>query len=92
MGKTINFKRLFAIWRAKAIKREAEAYFDAQVHHCCRISANNKTIAYRVYRVGAFGGPMIKQIDRPRFVELSENDDYVEIKDGYAYELTKTQR
>lgn len=89
MAKGINIKKCLAVKRAKAIKREAEMYFHAQVHHCCRVSANNHDIAFVVERVGVFGGPKVIQIDRPQNVLICEGDDWVIIKDGYAYELTR---
>lgn len=89
MAKGINIKKCLAVKRAKAIKREAEMYFHAQVHHCCRVSANNHDIAFLVERVGVFGGPKVMQIVRPQNVLVCEGDDCVIIKDGYAYELTR---
>ena len=89
MAKGINIKRLLAIRRAKAIKREAELYFHAQVHHCCRVSANNHDIAYLIDRVGIFNGPKVELITRPNEVILSEFEDCVIVKDGYVYEMTK---
>ena len=89
MAKGINIKRMLTVKRAKAIKREAEMYFYAQVHHCCRVSANNHDIAFIVERVGIFGGPKVQQIDKPKIVVLSEINNFVIVKDGYVYELTK---
>ena len=89
MAKGINIKKCLAVKRAKAIKRETEMYFHAQVHHCCRVSANNHDIAFLVERVGVFGGPKVMQIDRPKIVGLLEIHNYVIIKDGYVYELTR---
>lgn len=85
-------KRVLAVKKAQALKREAEAYFDAQVHHCCRVSANNHSLAYAVHRVGPFGGPRVEQIARPDVVQLSELDDCIVVKDGNAYELTRSER
>ena len=89
MAKGINIKRMLAIKRAKAIKREAEMYFHAQVHHCCRVSANNHDIAFLIERVGIFGGPKAEIIPRPNEILLCESDNWVVVKDGYVYELTR---
>ena len=89
MAKGINIKKCLAVKRAKAIKREAEMYFHAQVHHCCRVSANNHDIAYLIDRVGIFYGPKVELITRPNEVILSEFEDCVIVKDGYVYEMTK---
>ena len=89
MAKGINIKKCLAVKRAKAIKREAEMYFHAQVHHCCRVSANNHDIAYLIDRVGIFNGPKVELITRPNEVILSEFEDCVIVKDGYVYEMTK---
>lgn len=85
----LNIKKFLAKKRAKAISQEARLYFNAQVHHCCRVSANNHKIAYVIHRVGIFGGPKVDLIDRRDKVVLSETDNCVIVKDGYVYELTK---
>lgn len=78
--------------RAWAIRKEADAYFDGMVHHCSRVSANNKSLAYIVHRTGVFHAPRVEQIPRPDVVVMSENDSHVIVKDGYSYELRKAER
>jgi len=83
-----NIRKYLIRKRANAIKREAELYFNGQVHHCCRVSANNHDIAYAITKVGIFGGPKVELIRKGEVV-LSEYDKCVIIKDGYVYKLTK---
>ena len=89
MAKGLSIKTMLVVKRAKSIRREAEFSFNAQVHHCCRVSANNHGIAFIIERVGIFRGPKIHQIDKPKVVVLSEAQDYVVVKEGYAYELSR---
>jgi hypothetical protein len=84
-----KIKGCLAKKRAKAIKQNAKLYFNSQVHHCCRVSANNHEIAYLVHRVGIFGGPKVELIDRPNEVCIYDTDNFVVIRDGHVYELTK---
>lgn len=85
-------KRFALAYRAGRIRSESARYFDGVVHNCCRISANNKDLSFVVFRVGIFGGPRTEQIDKPREVVLSENDNCVIVKEGFAYQLTRQSR
>lgn len=85
----VNIRKVLIRKRANAIKREAELYFNGQVHHCSRTSANNHDIAFIISKVGIFGGPKVELISRPNDVVLSEYDNCVVVKDGYVYKLTK---
>ena len=89
MELTQKLKKCLAKKRAKAIKQDAQLYFNSQVHHCCRVSANNHDIAYLIHRVGIFGGPKVELIKRPTEVGISDTDDFVVVRDGYVYELTR---
>ena len=64
-------------------------YFDGMVHHFCKVTAATPTLAFVIRRKGIFRGPVADQIEKPQNVTLSETDDCVIIKDGYAYELKK---
>ena len=81
--------RILAYYRAKALKANAGRYYDAMVHNCARVSANNGDLAFAVHRRGVFGGPVVEQIQRPGTVQLSESDDCVIVKDGNVYELRR---
>jgi hypothetical protein len=77
--------------RELMIRREAEASFAGAVHNCCRVSANNHSLAFAIHR-SVKGYPRIEQIKRPDVVALCESDDCVVVKDGYMFELRKETR
>jgi hypothetical protein len=77
--------------RELMIRREAEASFAGAVHNCCRVSANNHSLAFAIHR-SVKGYPRIEQIKRPEVVALCESDDCVVVKDGYMFELRKETR
>lgn len=77
--------------RELMIRREAEASFAGAVHNCCRVSANNHSLAFAIHR-SVKGYPRIEQIKRPDEVALCESDDCVVVKDGYMFELRKETR
>ena len=77
--------------RELMIRREAEASFAGAVHNCCRVSANNHSLAFAIHR-SVKGYPRIEQIKRPDVVALCESDDCVVVKDGYVFELRKDTR
>ena len=77
--------------RELMIRREAEASFAGAVHNCCRVSANNHSLAFAIHR-SVKGYPRIEQIKRPDVVALCESDDCVVVKDGYMFELRKDTR
>lgn len=77
--------------RELMIRREAEASFAGAVHNCCRVSANNHSLAFAIHR-SVKGYPRIEQIKRPDEVALCESDDCVVVKDGYMFELKKESR
>lgn len=77
--------------RARRIAQCARDYYDSVVYHCCGVSRANNDLAFLVYRVGIFGGPVIEQIDRPDDVVIGEFDNMVVVKDGFSYELKKTR-
>lgn len=74
--------------RLSILRKEADSYFMAQAEHCCRVSANNHRIAFRIER-SVCGYPMVEIIERPETVVLTELDNCVIIKDGFMYELKK---
>lgn len=78
--------------RAWQIRKNAELYYDSMVRHCAKLSRHDHSFAFIVHRVGAFGGPDIDQIERPKTVELTETDNCVVIKDGLVYELKREIR
>ncbi len=84
--------RLLAYYRAWRISKEVENYFAGVVHNCTRVSAANNILSFAIFRVGAFGGPVVKLIDRPARVVLAEDDRCVIVKDGKVYELTQETR
>ncbi len=71
------------------ITKEANAKFDSAVRACANISWNNNSLAYIVSHIGPFGGPVVEQIERPDVVVISETDNYIVVKDGKIYKLTK---
>lgn len=77
--------------RELMIRREAEASFAGAVHNCCRVSANNHSLAFAIHR-SVKGYPRIERIKRPDVVSLCESDDCVVVKDGYMFELRKETR
>lgn len=81
--------RIYAYYRAKSLRANADRYYDAMVHNCARVSASNKDLAFAVHHRGIFGGPVIEQITRPEIVQLSETDNCVIVKEGMVYELTR---
>ena len=88
----IDMRQLRIYFRAKRLKDETALKFDGVVHNCCKISENNPKLAFIVYRIGVFGHPMVEQITRPNDVKISEDDNFVVVKDGYAYELRRAAR
>lgn len=70
------------------LRREISNKFSGVVHNCCNVSSNNHDLAF-VIRRSVLGYPMVEQIKRPQDVMLHEGGDYVVVKDGYVYELTK---
>ena len=85
--KKIN--RLLACWRYKNIKIATRNYYDGIVEHFCRVTKAKPDLAFIIRREGTLGGPVIDQIVKPPTVTLSDADNFVVIKDGYVYELTK---
>ena len=77
--------------RELMIRREAEASFAGAVHNCCRVSANNHSLAFAIHR-SVKGYPRIERIKRPDEVALCESDDCVVVKDGRVYELKREAR
>ena len=83
-----GLSKLIAAKRLCYLKREAAYKFTGVVHNCCNVSANNHDLAF-VIRRSVLGYPMVEQIKRPNDVMLHEGGDYVIVKDGYVYELTR---
>lgn len=83
-----TLKKLLAKKRLCYLKREASFKFAGVVHNCCNVSSNNHNLAFIVRR-SVLGYPMVEQIKRPYDVMLHEEGDYVIVKDGYVYELSK---
>lgn len=83
---------LRAILRLRHIKDEAPRLFNSAVHHCARLSALNRSLAFIVIRVKPFGGPKVERIDRPRVISLSETDECIVVRDGHVFELTERTR
>ena len=82
-------RKLRAIWRLRLIKADAQRYYEATAYHLAKASRINHDLSYEVHKVGIFGGPRIEPIRRPEDVRLYEKGDYVVIKDGCIYRLTK---
>ena len=80
---------LRALLRLRHIKDVAPRLFDGAVHHCARLSALNRSLAFVVIRVKPFGGPKVERIDRPRVISLSETDECIVVRDGHVFELTE---
>lgn len=80
-----------ALWRLRRIKSDMPAIFNNAVYHCAKVSALNHTLSFIVHKVGVFGGPMVEQIPRPETIQISESDidQYIIIRDGFIYKLTK---
>lgn len=81
-----SLRALLRLWH---IKDEAPRLFDGAVHHCARLSALNRSLAFIVIRVKPFGGPKVERIDRPRVISLSEADECIVVRDGHVFELTE---
>lgn len=79
-------------YRLNTVLINTRNYYDAIVRHCCGVTKVNKDIAFAIYRVGVFKGPVVEQIRKPDNIELSEKNDCVIVKDGYVYELKKETR
>jgi hypothetical protein len=75
--------------RAGRIAGKGRDAFAAAVYGCQLVSHYNTGIAFVVRHVGAFGCPEIRPIERPENVTISENDDYVVVRDGEIFELNK---
>ena len=82
-------KLLRKIWRAQRIAAISEDSFNRAIRSCANVSECNPSLCYLVHKIGAFGSPEIEQIDRPEVVTIWEGADFVVIKDGKIYELTK---
>ena len=88
----IDMRQLAIYFRAKRVKDDTALRFDGIVHNCCGVSGNNHQLAFIIHREGVFGYPRVEQIQRPQDVTLSESDNCVVVKDGYAYELRRAAR
>lgn len=91
MRKHLDIRGYFARKRDEINRREIAAMFYGAVHNCCRVSANNHSLAFAIHR-SVKGYPRIEQIKRPDEVALCESDDCVVVKDGYMFELKKESR
>lgn len=85
-------RQLVIYFRAKRVKDETALRFDGIVHNCCKVSENNHSLSFIVHRDGVFGHPRVEQVKRPLDVTISESDNCVVVKDGYAYELRRDAR
>ena len=79
---------VLGIDKTKYLRRESSDAYAGALHNCCKVSANNHRLAFAVHR-SVLGYPMVEQIDRPKNVTLSEQDDCVIVKDGFVYELKR---
>lgn len=82
------FKKSRERRRIDYLRADCKRVFNGVVHNCCKVTANNHKVAFAIRR-SVFGFPMVEQIDRPNDVMLHEKGDWVVVKDGYVYELTK---
>ena len=81
-------RKLLRAQRIAAISQEA---FSRAIRSCANVSDCNRALSYVIHRRGAFGSPEIEQIDRPDVVVMSEDCDYVVVKDGAIFEMSKTK-
>ncbi len=86
------YRATLVTFRAKAIKANTEEYYHGVVHNFAMVSRVNNSLAFTIHRKGVFGSPVVKQIDRPKVVSLSDTDNYVIIRDGYVYDLRREER
>lgn len=75
--------------RAGRVAGKGRDAFGAAVYGCQLVSRYNTGIAFIIRHVGAFGCPEIQPITRPEKVTISDVDNYVVVRDGEIYELTK---
>lgn len=87
---TTNLYRAIKIrMRASSIKEFALNYYESTLSNCAKITAVNHSLCFIVYRKGVFGGPVIRTVDYPHEVTLSEFDNFVVVKDGFVYKLIR---
>lgn len=85
------YRLIRTMLRAQRIAAISEDSFRRAIRSCANVSECNHSLCFLVHKIGAFGSPDIEQIDRPEEVIISENSNFVVIKDGVLYELNKTK-
>lgn len=83
------FRFIRTVLRAQRIVAISEESFKRAIRSCANISECNNELCYLVHKRGVFGSQAIEQVERPEAVTLWEGADFVVIKDGEIFELTK---
>lgn len=79
--------KIAVAYRANNIARKAAIRFEDVVKVCAKVSDVHRGLAFNVHKVAPFNWPRVEQIDKPKVVILSENVNFVTVKDGRIYKL-----
>lgn len=80
-------RKIEVAYRANNIARKAASKYDEVVGACAKVSDVHRGLAFNVYKITPFNWPRVEQIDKPKIVSLSENGNFVTVKDGKVYKL-----
>ena len=81
------FRKIEVAYRANNIARKAADRYDEVVKACAKVSEAHRGLSFNVHRITPFNWPRVEQIDKPKIVSLSENGNFVTVKDGKVYKL-----
>lgn len=79
--------KIAVAYRANSIARKAAIRFEDVVKVCAKVSDVHRGLAFNVHKVAPFNWPRVEQIDKPKVVILSENVNFVTVKEGRIYKL-----
>lgn len=79
--------KIAVAYRANNIARKAAIRFEDVVKVCAKVSDVHRGLAFNVHKVAPFNWPRVEQIDKPKVVILSENVNFVTVKEGRIYKL-----
>lgn len=79
--------KIAVAYRANNIARKAAIRFEDVVKVCAKVSDVHRGLAFNVHKVAPFDWPRVEQIDKPKVVILSENVNFVTVKEGRIYKL-----
>ena len=79
--------KIAVAYRANNIARKAASKYDEVVGACAKVSEAHRGLSFNVHKITPFNWPRVEQIDKPKVVILSENVNFVTVKEGRIYKL-----